>query len=111
MDDRNLRARIEKLESEARRWKLMATLVLIGTAVMLIAAPLPAQHESGDVNAYAPNKLEAHDFTLVGRDDKAYGRFYIKDNQPTLEFYDRNGKTTWSAPNPPNGGFTPVKAK
>lgn len=108
--DENVSARIEKLESQVRRWKLVVTVVL-GTAVVLIAAPLPAQHESSDVNAYPANKLEAHDFTLVGRDDKPYGRFYIKDNQPTLEFYDRQGKTIWAAPEPPNGGYAPVNAK
>lgn len=109
--DVNLSARIEKLESEVRRWKLAVTLVLIGAAVMLIVAPLPAQHESGDVNAYAVNKLEARDFTLVGQDGKAYGRFYFKHNQPTLELYDPSGKTIWSVPNPPNGGFKPVNIR
>lgn len=55
------------------------------------------------------DKLEAHDFTLVGRDDKPYGRLYIKDNQPVLELYDRKGGVIWSAP--PHGGFTPVNSR
>jgi len=107
--DPSLSARIEKLESEVRRWKLVVTLVLIGTGVILFAAPVPAHDESRTVNGYPVNKLEAHEFTLVGRDDKAYGRFYLKDNQPTLELYDQNGKTIWQAP--AHGGFTPVNAK
>ena len=109
--DLNLSARIEKLESEVRRWKLAVTLVLLGAAAMLIVAPLRAQHESGDLNAYAVNRLEARDLTLVGQDGKAYGRFYLKHNQPTLELYDPGGKTIWSAPNPPNGGFKLVDTR
>jgi|SRR5215467_1338976 len=107
--DPSLSARIEKLETEVRRWKQVVTLVLLGTGVILFATPVPAQHESRTVSGYPVNKLEAHEFTLVGRDDKAYGRFYLKDNQPTLELYDQSGKTIWQAP--AHGGFTPVNAK
>lgn len=103
--DTSLSTRIEKLESEIRRWKLLVLVILIGAAAMLITAPAPAQRDDTKHSA----KLEAHDFTLLGPDDKPYGRLYIKDNQPVLELYDHKGKVIWSAP--PHGGFTPVDSR
>jgi hypothetical protein len=105
----NLNARIENLETTIRRLKALIVLVLIGVPAMLVTAAAPAQRSEGNVDSMYRENLEAHSFVLIGRDNKAYGRLYIKGDEPVLELYDRNGKTIWSAP--PRGGFTPVEGK
>jgi hypothetical protein len=105
----DLNARIETLETKIRRLRALIVLVVIGAAAMLGAAAAPAQRSSGYVDSAYRENVEAHNFVLVGRDNKAYGRLYIRGEQPVLELYDRNGKIIWSAP--PGGSFTPVNGR
>jgi hypothetical protein len=104
--DTNLSVRIDKLERTIRRLKALIVLVLIGAAAALVTTAAPAQRGATYVDSAYRENVEAHNFVLIGRDDKAYGRLYLKGDAPVLELYDRNGKTIWSAP--PRGGFTPV---
>ena len=105
----NLNARIETLETKIRRLKALIALVVIGAAAMLGAAAAPAQRSTGEVGSRYRENVEAHNFVLIGRDNKAYGRLYIMGEEPVLELYDRNGKIIWSAP--PRGSFTPVNVR
>lgn len=96
--------RVEKLQSELRRWKVVTSLLLIAITTLVIAgAQFPDRHF---VQQLPADKLMAREFTIVGSDGKPYGRFYTKDDHPTLEFYDSEGNVIWSAR--PIGGLTPV---
>jgi hypothetical protein len=113
----NLVARIERLEGQLRRWKLISmAIVVAGLAVLVTTAgrsqqPLLPFDDEGDSIQLPANRLAARDFTLVGRDGKPYGRLYVKDDRPKLEFYDLKGRVIWSAPPPAaRGGFKPVQA-
>jgi hypothetical protein len=54
-------------------------------------------------------KLTAQDFTLLGKDGKARGRLYMRDNKAAIELYDAKGNVIWSAP--PTSGIKPVQAQ
>jgi hypothetical protein len=110
--DPNLRRRIEVLELEVRRWKLLTVVVLIAMTVLLLAAAAPPDQmrvfpEDPFVQQVPAGRLSAHDFTLVGKDGKPSARLFIKKDEPSLEFYDAKGEVIWSAP--PSHGFTPVQ--
>jgi hypothetical protein len=105
--DTDLSARIEKLETTIRRLKTLVVVVLIGAGAIVGSAVVSAQSGADKVDSAYHENVEAHNFVLIGRDDKAYGRLYVKGDQPVLELYDRSGKTIWCAP--PCGIFTPAK--
>jgi hypothetical protein len=122
--DANLARRIEVLEFEVHRWKVLTVVVLIAMTVLVVAAAAPPQFqvnpEDRFVQQVPAGKLAAHDFTLVGEDGRPYARLGTRqlgvgssklsagDNLPFLEFYDSKGEVIWSAP-PNRGGFTPVE--
>jgi hypothetical protein len=124
--DANLAKRIEVLEFEVRRWRVLTVVVLIAMTVLVVTAAAPPQvrvsSEDRFVQQVPAGKLAAHDFTLVGEDGTPYARLFTRrsravsgegsseENQPFLEFYDSKGKVTWSAP-PDRGGFRPVDAR
>jgi len=121
--DADLAGRIEVLEFEVRRWKMLTTVVLMAMTVLVVAAVAsPHVGESSEdrfVQQVPAAKLAAHDFTLVGEDGTAYARLFTRrlrvvsgklsaeGDQPFLEFYDSKGAVIWSAP-PSPGGFRPV---
>jgi hypothetical protein len=122
--DANLADRIELLEFEVRRWKLLTIVVLIAVPMLMVVAAAPSQvrasSEDQFVQQVPAGKLTAHDFTLVGEDGTPYARLFTRQlraasgegssvkNQPFLEFYDSKGNVIWSAP-PSRGGFRPVE--
>lgn len=107
--DTNLTTRIDALESQLRRWKIIMAVLLIVATVFVVAAAAHPQ-DNGFVQQFPAPKLTAQVFLLVGKDGKTYGRFYTKGDQPVLEFYDSKGTVIWSEP-PRNGGFKPVHAQ
>jgi len=122
----NLTKRIELLEFEVRRWKVLTVVVLVVMTVLVVAAAAPPQvratpEEDRFVHQVPADTLTAHDFTLIGKDGKPYARLYTikwrgssgkvpsEASQPILEFYDSKGEVVWSAP-PSLGGFRPAEA-
>lgn len=109
MEDTKLATRLEIMESQLRRWKIMTIVALVAMTVLVVAAAAPPQ-DNGFVQQFAAPKFAAETFLLVGKDGKTYGRLYVKRDQPVLEFYDAKGAVIWSAP-PSGGGFKPVQAQ
>ena len=107
--DTKLATRVEALESELRRWKIIMIVVLIAATAFVVAAAAPPQ-DRGFVQQVPAPKFAAQVFLLVGKDGKTYGRLYTKGDQPLLEFYDPKGDVIWSAP-PSRGGFKPVQTR
>jgi hypothetical protein len=104
-----LTGRVEVLESQLRRWKIITIVVLVAMTVLVVAAAAPPQ-DNGFIQQFAAPKFAAQSFLLVGKDGRTYGRMYTKRDQPVLEFYNSTGTVIWSAP-PSNGGFKPVHAQ
>lgn len=107
--DTKLTTRVEALESQLRRWKIITAAVLIAITVFVVAAAAPPQ-DNGFIQQFAAPKFAAQTFLLVGKDGKTYGRLYTKGDRPVLDFYDSKGAVIWSAP-PGYGGFKPVQAQ
>ena len=114
--DAHLLARVEALELQLRRWKLVSLVVLAALGILLLTgaayAPqgrdfLPdyGQRDGGLLQMPARN-LVSHNFDLIGKDGRLYARLTASEGKPQLEFYDRNGRVIWSAP--PEVGIKPV---
>ena len=104
-----LATRVETLESQLRRWKIITIVVLVAMTVLVVSAAAPPQ-DNGFVQQFVAPKFAAQTFLLVGKDGKTYARLCTKGNQAVLEFYDSKGALIWSAP-PSLGGFKPVQAQ
>ena len=124
----SLTSRIERLEVQNRRWRLMnALLLLSGVSVFLMGAKLADRIEPPVVRA---GTVEAQEFILKDKDGQVYARLslgrafatkrpnglYSMPNQPnglyfmpnmvapaqaTLQFYDEKGDVLWTAPSSP----------
>lgn len=116
--ERNLEslvARVEKLESQNRRWKLTAAvLTLSGSLLVLAGAKLADGIDPQVVRAHT---VEAQDFVLKDADGRVYARLSMNPSKvetntgvtvvvpgpsgPALQFYGENGKPIWTAPQEP----------
>ena len=115
----NLVARVEKLESQNRRWRLASALLsLCGVAFLLMGAK-PA--DRFDKQVIRAGTVEAQEFLLKDEDGHVYarlslnatgravqlnGRVYLVPSQkipgePGLQFYDDKGNVVWTAPSRP----------
>lgn len=104
-----LTTRVERLESQLRRWRVLTIVVLIAMTVLVVGAAAPPQ-DNGFIQPFPASRLSAQTFLLVGKDGKTYARLSAKGTQPVLEFYDSNGAVTWSVPSGHNG-FKPILAQ
>jgi hypothetical protein len=113
-DVQALSARLDRLEIQARRWKLAGVvLALLSTSLILIAAK-PADHvDSPVIHAHT---VEAQDFVVKDEDGQIRARlalnFQVKIRRdmsgrevdmnvpmgPALQFYDSNGEAIWTEP-------------
>jgi len=93
----NLVVRVEALESQLRRWRMLALLgVIVLTMVLLTGAASP---ERGGLWQPPANSLASRSFVLVGNDGSTvYARLTARDGKPVLNFYDQAGRVVWSAP-------------
>ena len=107
--DRELTTRVETLESQLRRWKIITIVVLIAMTVLVVSAAAPPQ-DNGFIQQFAAPKFAAQSFLLIGKDGKTYARLSTKGDRPILELYDSKGAVIWSAPSN-YGGFKPVQAQ
>src|SRR6266478_4299198 len=114
----SLTSRIERLEVQNRRWRLVnALLLLSGVSVFLMGAKLADRIELPVVRA---GTVEAQEFILKDKDGQVYARLslgrafatkrpnglYFMPNmvspaQATLQFYDEKGDVLWTAPSSP----------
>jgi hypothetical protein len=111
-DVQSLASRMDKLESQNRRWRL-ATLVLGLTSASLIAmAAKPADHY--DPNVLRIRSVEAQEFVLKDDHGQIYARLTLNPKPnisrggtalnaegAALQFYDNKGKPTWTEPGIP----------
>ncbi len=112
-DVQSLATRMDKLESQNRKWKL-ATIVLGLTSASLIAmAAKPADHY--DPNVIHVRTVEAQEFVLKDDDGQVHARLtlnprpnvsrnaiLLNSEGAALQFYDNNGKPTWTEPGIPS---------
>jgi hypothetical protein len=94
--DTKILTRLEAVESQLRRWKIIVFLLLAMLAVVTFLGAAPPQDDQFVIPS--SGKLTAHDFTLLGKDGKARGRLYMRGNQAAIELYDSKGNVIWSAP-------------
>ena len=111
----SLIARVEKLESQNRRWKLGAAgLMLFFSFLVIAGAKLADRIDPQVVRAHT---VEAQDFVLKGADGRVYARLSMNPGRietntgasvvlpgpsgPALQFYGDNGKPIWTAPQEP----------
>jgi hypothetical protein len=123
----NLAARVEKLESQNRRWKLASALLSLFGAGFLLMGAKPA--DSLDSQVIRAGTVEAQEFLLKDDDGHVYARLslnaarkafqldvraYLFPNQKfpnaaALQFYDGKGDVVWSAPAPSEPELMPVR--
>jgi hypothetical protein len=109
-----LSARLDRLETQNRRWKLAAILLaLSSTSLVLIAAKSADHVDSAVIHA---RTVEAQDFVVKDGDGQIRARLTLnpqvrirKDMSgpevnmnvpmgPALQFYDSNGDAIWTEP-------------
>jgi hypothetical protein len=85
-------------------------LLLVATLTLLVAGfAAPQSFDRGFVQRIPADKLISHDFVLLGKDGKVYGRLTTREGAGVMEFYDGKGNVIWSTP-PRNNGYTPVQS-
>jgi hypothetical protein len=112
-DARSLAARMDKLESQNRKWKLASLVLGLATASLIAIAAKPADHY--DSNVLKVRTVEAQDFVLKDEDGQVYARLTLNPRPkatknslllnpegPALQFYDAKGNPTWTAPGLPS---------
>ncbi len=108
-------ARVEKLESQNRRWKLAAAVITLSSASLILAGAALADHVGPQV--FRAHTVEAQDFALKTEGGRVYARLALNLDRtettgsfsvitrgpsgPALEFYDNDGQPTWTAPQQP----------
>ncbi len=137
-DVQTLAARVEKLESSNRRWKLAnAVLLLLGVSILLMGAKpvdrlaAAAKPDHIDPNVLRVRSVEAQEFVLKDEDAHVYarlslspslpgmkhqnGRTYLVPNQTfpagdaALQFYNEKGEVLWTAPSLEGAQFLPAR--
>jgi len=110
-----LSARLDKLEAQARRWKLASViLALSSTSLVLIAAKPADRIDSAVIHA---RTVEAQDFVVKDEEGQIRARLTLNPQMkkdlngpasnmnaplgPVLQFYNGNGDTIWTAPQTP----------
>ena len=126
LDFHSLAVRVEKLETQNRRWRFVnALLLLSGVSVVLMGAKSADRIEPPVVRA---STVEAQEFILKDETGRVYarlslnppisamkqqnGRTYLIPNQAVpgqaaLQFYSDKGEVVWTVPTSPT--YVPVK--
>lgn len=103
-------ARVEKLETQNRRWKFTsAVFVFSCVSLVLMGTKAADRIESPAIHA---KTVEAQEFILKDSDGKVYGRLSLNTgkwvlsgksvaadvDQASLQFFDERGNVVWTAP-------------
>jgi hypothetical protein len=93
-DYNGLLVRVARLERQSRFWKIAAMLVFVVAAF----SGTPNVGAQGDAGVRAVNPtVEAGTFLLKDSAGYVRGKMTVDgDRHPVLEFYDLDGKVTWS---------------
>lgn len=97
---------IDALKIQIRRLKAITSVLILGLLLLMATAAvqtLGASTDNAFVHQIPAAVISAHDFTLIGKDGKPYGRLFTRGDQPALELYGKNGQVVWSAPEPATG--------
>lgn len=108
-----LAARMDKLESQNRKWKLATIAFGLTSASLIAMAAKPADHY--DPNVVRVRSVEAQEFILKDDDGQVYARLTLNPKPnvsrsgitlnaegAALQFYDNKGKPTWTEPGMPS---------
>jgi hypothetical protein len=113
-DVQALSARLDKLETQARRWKLATMVLALSSASLILIAARPADRI--DSSVIRARSVEAEDFILKDQDGQVHARLSLRGHAKkfgqsfsaspagsgsSLEFYDQNGEAIWTAPQSP----------
>lgn len=111
-DNQALAARMDKLESQNRKWKLASIAFGLVSASLIAMAAKPADHY--DPNVLRIRSVEAQEFILKDDDGQVYARLTLNPKPnisrtgiiangegAALQFYDHRGKPTWTEPGTP----------
>jgi hypothetical protein len=112
-----LSARLDKLESQNRRWKLAAIVLALSSSSLVLIAAKPADHaDSAVIHA---RTVEAQDFVVKDEDGQIRARLTLNPQVkmrkemsgppinmnaplgPALQFYDGKGEAIWTEPRVP----------
>jgi hypothetical protein len=96
IDLQGMLERIQKLETQNRRWKLAALLLLMVIASSLTVGVMAQERIAPPL--VRAQTVEANSFLLRDADGTVRGRIVMRGYKPILEFYDEGGKVIWSAP-------------
>jgi hypothetical protein len=112
-DVQSLATRMDKLESQNRRWKLATIAFGLTSASLIAMAAKPADHY--DPNVIHVRTVEAQEFVLKDDDGQVFARLTLNPKPnisrsgitlnaegAALQFYDNNGKPTWTEPGIPS---------
>jgi hypothetical protein len=119
-DVRALTVRVEKLEAQNRRWKLLSMVIaLTGISLVVIGT---GRSDTGDSPVIRARTVEAQDFLLKdekgrirarlslypsGKEMKVDGKVYqvpsekVMPGQAALQFFDERGEEVWVEPKVP----------
>lgn len=117
---RSLSARLERLESQNRRWKLAAAIFTIATASLVLIAAKPADRPVPRI--IRAGTIEANTFLVTDAQGNVRARLSLGEavsakqlelapnktfpGQAALQFFDPNGKVLLTVPTRPQ--FTTV---
>jgi hypothetical protein len=116
-DFQALAVRVEKLEAQNRRWKLMSVVIaLTGASLVVMGA---RRSDSVETPVMRARTVEAQEFLLKDADGRVHARLSLYSNgkemkvdgkiyhmrpekvmpgQASLQFFDENGEEVWVAP-------------
>jgi alpha-L-arabinofuranosidase len=111
-----LAARMDKLETQNRRWKLASIVLALSSVSLVLIAAKPADRV--DPAVIHARTVEAKDFVLKDEDGQIRARLTLNPNKkvemngrsvlimnpafgPALQFYDGKGDAIWTAPQEP----------
>jgi hypothetical protein len=110
-------ARIDKLETQARRWKLASIVLALSSVSLILVAAKPGDRvDSAVIHA---RTVEAQDFVVKDEDGQIRARLTLNPRVrmkrdmnspavnmnapmgPALQFYNGDGDAIWTAPQEP----------
>jgi hypothetical protein len=110
-DLQSIAARLDRLESQNRKWKLAAVAFGLSTLSLVFVAAKPA--DQIDPQVIHARTVEARDFVLKDEDGQIRARLTMNPKKepqglralpagppPALQFYDDDGNPYWTVPKP-----------
>jgi hypothetical protein len=93
--DSDILLRVQRLETQLRRWKVLSMVAIALLSTILLAG---VGYSQQGLQQPPATRLISRSFVLVGLDGTVYARLTTKEGEPVMQFYDHQGNVTWSAP-------------